>query len=206
MQHIFKWFHFRLTCKRFAQILFRGGSTYRNCLLEEIIFDFNLMSKKLDPREQLWPIGQISKISLVGQPLDQLEVFCNISKGILKQETVSSHNLVHNSSVLNYFYNPNGIMYTPECVPETKMEPTERLMFLMEVTLQVYNENRNLMYCTEEKNTLDHLLECVIAGATTICSNQNANLGYNKLQGFIEQCNQNGDSILHVLAKKGNNF
>ena len=150
------------------------------------------MSKKLDPREQRWPIGQINKIRLVGQPLDQLEVFCNISKGIMKQETVSSHNLVHNGSVFNYFYNP-------ECVPESKMEPTERLMFLMEVTLQVYNENRNLMYCTEENNTLHHLLECVIAGAKT-------SLGYNKLQGFIQQCNQNGDSILHVLAKKGNNF
>ena len=162
------------------------------------------MSKKLDPREQLWPIGQINKIRLVGQPLDQLEVFCNISKGIMKQETVSSHNLVHNGSVFNYFYNPNGINYTPEWVPESKMEPTERLMFLMEVTLQVYNENRNLMYCTEENNTLQHLLECVIAGATII--DATTSLGYNKLQGFIEQCNQNGDSILHVLAKKGNNF
>ena len=165
------------------------------------------MSKKLDPKGQVWPIGQINKVRLMGQPLDQLEVFCNISKEIVRQETFSSHNLVHNGSVFNYFYNPNGIYYCDtETVPYLKIDPTERLMVLIEVTLQVYNENHNLMYCTEEKNTLDHLLECLIAGATTICSNQNANLGYNKLQGFIEQCNQNGDSILHVLAKKGNNF
>jgi len=37
----------RLTCNRFARLLVRGGSTYRNCLLEEIIFDLNFMSKKL---------------------------------------------------------------------------------------------------------------------------------------------------------------
>ena len=157
------------------------------------------MSKKLDPKERLWPIGQINKIHLLGTPLHQLEVFCNISKGIVKQETSASHNLVHNGSVFNYFYNPNGIMYTQEGVPALKMEPTERLLFLIKVTLQVYVKNHNLMHCTEENDTLDHLLECVVAGARN-------SLGYDKLQGFIQQCNLNGDGILHVLAKKGNNF
>ena len=90
-------------------------------------------------------------------------------------------------------------MYTREGVPALKMEPTERLLFLIEITLQVYNENHNLMHCTEENDTLDHLLACVIAGARN-------SLGYNNLQGFIQQCNQNGDSILYVLAKIGNNF
>ena len=161
------------------------------------------MSKKLDPREYLWPIGQINKIRLMGMPLHQLEVFCNISKGIMNQETLSSPNLVHNGSIFNYFYNPNGIEYTKEGSPALKTEPTERLLFLIEVTLQVYNENRNLMYCTEENNTLHHLLECVIGGAKII--DATTSLGYNKLQGFIQQCNQNGDSILHVLARKGNN-
>ena len=158
------------------------------------------MSKKLDPREQFWPIGQINKIRLMEQPLDQLEVFCNISKEIVKQETLSSHNLVHNGSVFNYFYNPNGFYYyDAETVPFLKIDPTERLMFLIEVTLQVYNENRNLMHCAEENDTLDHLLENVTSGAEI-------SLGYNKLQSFIQQCNPNGDSILHVLAKKGNNL
>ena len=55
------------------------------------------------------------------------------------------------------------------------------------------------MHCTEENDTLDHLLGCVVAGARN-------SLGYDKLQGFIQQCNLNGDGILHVLAKKGNNF
>ena len=185
--------------------MFRGGSTYRNCLLEEIIFNFNLISRKLDPRERLWPIGQINKIRLVGTPLHQLEVFCNISKGIVKQETFSSHRLarlVHNGSVFNYFYNPNGIFYFESeesgTVPVLKIDPTERLLFLIEVTLQVYNENCNLMHCAEKNDTLDHLLENAIAGAHS--------LGYNKLQSFIKQCNPNGDSILHVLAKKGNNL
>ena len=158
------------------------------------------MSKKLDPKGQVWPIGQINKIRLMGQPLDQLEVFCNISKEIVKQETLSSHNLVHNGSVFNYFYNPNGIYYCDtETVPLLKIDPTERLMFLIEVTLQVYNENRNLMHCAEENDTLDHLMENVMSGAQI-------SLGYNKLQSFIQQCNPIGDSILHVLAKKGNNL
>ena len=162
------------------------------------------MSKKLDPKGQVWPIGQINKIRLMGQPLDQLEVFCNISKEIVEQETFSSHNLihnlVHNGSVFNYFYNPNGIYYCDtETVPLLKIDPTERLMFLIEVTLQVYNENRNLMHFAEENDTLDHLMENVMSGAQI-------SLGYNKLQSFIQQCNPNGDSILHVLAKKGNNL
>ena len=97
------------------------------------------MSKTLDPREQLWPIGRINKIKLVDyladQPLDEIEVFCNISREVVKQETtqwrnLSSHSLVHNGSVFNYFYNPHGIK-----------DPTERLMYLFEVTLYVHDEN-----------------------------------------------------------------
>ena len=156
------------------------------------------MSKKLDPRGVVWPIGQINKDRLMGQPLDQLEVFCNISKDIVKQETCSSHNLVHNGSVFHYFYNPNGLFYCDMRTEMLTIDPTERLMFLIEVTLQVHNENRNLMYIAEENDTLDHCSENAIAGAHF--------LGYNKLQSYIQQCNPNGDSILHVLAKKGNNF
>ena len=141
-----------------------------------------------------WPVGQINKSSLVNYisdwPLDWLEAYCNISRGIVKQETqqFSNDSLVHNGSVLHYFYNPHGIV-----------DATQRLIFLIEVTLQVYNENRNLMHCAEENDTLDHLMENVMSGAQI-------SLGYNKLQSFIQQCNPNGDSILHVLAKKGNNL
>ena len=189
--------------------MFRRGPTYRNCgstyrkgLLKEIIFNFNLMSKTLDPRGQLWPIGQINKIRLVDylgdQPLDEIEVFCNIFREVVQQETqqwrnLSSHSLVHNGSVFNYFYNPHGIM-----------DPTERLIFLFEVTLEVHDENENLLHC---HNVLPHnfdeigsfhcAFDSVLIGAEHI-------LGYQKLQSFIRQCNKNGDHILHEWARKGN--
>ena len=109
----FSWFGFRLTCARFARILFRGGYVHRKSILEDIIIHFDLITKLLDPREKYWPIGRINKRILVDQSLNHLEVFCNISRGILKQETqqsqsVSSQNLVHNGSVFLYFFSGMG--------------------------------------------------------------------------------------------------
>ena len=160
------------------------------------------MSKTLDPREQLWPIGRINKIKLVDyladQPLDEIEVFCNISREVVKQETtqwrnLSSHSLVHNGSVFNYFYNPHGIK-----------DPTERLMYLFEVTLYVHDENENILHCNnvlpnnyDEMGSFDYAFDSVIIAAEHI-------LGYQKLQSFIRQCNKTGDHILHEWAKRGN--
>ena len=115
-RYYFSWFGFRLTCARFARILFRGGYVYRKSILEDIIIHFDLITKLLDPREKYWPIGRINKHILVDQSLNHLEVFCNISRGILKQETlqlqsVSSQNLVHNGSVFLYFFSGTYVFF-----------------------------------------------------------------------------------------------
>jgi hypothetical protein len=160
------------------------------------------MSKKLDPRGQLWPIGRISKTRLVDyladQPLDEIEVFCNIFREVVKQETtqwcnLSSHSLVHHGSVFNYFYNPHDIM-----------DPTERLVYLFDVTLDVHANDENLLHCRsvlqkfdEETMSFHCAFDSVLIGAEHI-------LGYQKLQSFIRQCNKNGDHILHEWAKRGN--
>ena len=160
------------------------------------------MSKKLDPKEQLWPIGRINKTKLVDyladQPLDEIEVFCNIFREVVKQETtqwrnLSSHSLVHHGSVFNYFYNPHGIM-----------DPTERLEYLFEVTLEVHDENENLLHCHSVLQNFDNEMgsfhcafDSVLIGAENI-------LGHQKLQSFIRQCSKNGDHILHKWAKRGN--
>ena len=178
------------------------GSTYRKGLLEEIIFNFDLLSKKLDPRGQIWPIGRIDKTKLVDnfadQPLDELEVFCNIFREVVKQETsqwrnLSSHDLVHHGAVFNYFYNPHGIM-----------DPTERLIYLFEVTLEVHDEKENFLHCHSalqnfgnEMGSFHCAFDSVLRGAENI-------LGYQKLQSFIRQCSKNGDHILHKWAKRGN--
>ena len=179
----------RLTCPRFARIVGRGGSVYRNCVLEDIIINFKLITKKLDPRGGYWPMGQINKFSLEDQPLDHLEVFCNISRGILKQETqqyISSQNLVHNGSVFLYFF--NGIM-----------DPTERLVNLFHLTLYVHSENQTILHCVSGNNagnyTLNYALECVAEAKYF--------LGPQKVQRLIQQRNQKGNTILHVFAKKG---
>ena len=239
---IFITYFFRSACKRFATILVRGkptkkypehlklsgvifktaGYTYRNCIVKEIISDFNLMLKKLDPRDNGvkggveeavapplsgdsddisqwsvgWPVGQINKSSLVNYisdwPLDWLEAYCNISKGIVKQETqqFSNDSLVHNGSVLHYFCNPNGVV-----------DPTERLIFLIEITLQVHEENITLLHWAPDNNFFDtYFLHCV----TTSWSRRY--FGLPKLLNFIQKRDQNGDTILHGWAKKGNDF
>ena len=240
---------FRSTCKRFATILVRGkptkkypehlklsgvifktaGYTYRNCIVKEIISDFNLMLKKLDPRDNGvkggveeavapplsgdsddisqwsvgWPVGQINKSSLVDyladRPLDWLEAYCNISRGIVKQEThrssFSNDSLVHNGSVLHYFYNPHGIV-----------DATQRLIFLIEITLQVHEENRNLLQVHEENPNLPHWspdINFIYAWHCVTTSWSRKYFGLPKLLNFIQKPNQNGDTILHEWAKKG---
>ena len=225
--------NFRSTCKRFATILFRGrstgvifqtaGFTYRNCIVKEIISDFNFMLNKLDPRDsgvkggpdealvppfwddsesitdnRQWPSGRINKSILVdylaNRPLDLLERYCNISKGIVKQETLQSHSfssdsLVHNGSVLHYFYNPNGIV-----------DPTERFKFLFEITLQVHKKNCNLLHWAPDVHHFNYVMDCVTP------SWSRRNFGLPKLVDFIQKRNQNGDTILHEWAKKGDFF
>ena len=143
-----------------------------------------------------WPVGQINKSSLVNYisdwPLDWLEAYCNISRGIVKQETqqFSNDSLVHNGSVLHYFCNPNGVV-----------DPTERLIFLIEITLQVHEENRNLLQWAPDANFFNtYFLHCV----TTSWSRRY--FGLPKLLNFIQKRDQNGDTILHGWAKKGNDF
>ena len=145
-----------------------------------------------------WPSGQINKSILVdylaNQPLDSLETYCNISRGIVKQETLQSHSfssdsLVHNGSVLHYFYNPDGIV-----------DPTERFIFLFEITLQVHKENCNLLHWATDVNYFTYVLDCI----TTNWSRRY--FGLPKLLDFIQKRNQNGDTILHEWAKKGNYF
>ena len=219
---------------KLSGVIFKtAGFTYRNCIVNEIISDFNFMLKKLDPRDSGvkggaealapplsgdseditqwsvgWPVGQVNKSSLVDyledRPLDWLETYCNISREIVKQETqeyrngFSNDDLVHNGSVLHYFYNPHGIV-----------DATERLIFLIEITLQVHEENRNLLQVHEENIKLPHwapdinfiyVLHCV----TTSWSRRY--FGLPKLLNFIQKRNQNGDTILHEWAKKGNDF
>ena len=96
----------------------------------------------------LWPIGQVNKTRLAYYfsdtpvtPLDQIEVFCNIFREVVKQETtqwrnLSSHGLVHHGSVFNYFYNPGDIM-----------DPTDRLVYLFDVTHDVHLNNENIIHC-----------------------------------------------------------
>ena len=211
---------------KLSGVIFKtAGFTYRNCIVNEIISDFNFMLKKLDPRDSGvkggaealapplsgdseditqwsvgWPVGQVNKSSLVDyledRPLDWLETYCNISREIVKQETqeyrngFSNDDLVHNGSVLHYFYNPHGIV-----------DATERLIFLIEITLQVHEENCNLLNWTPEDNYLNtYFLHCV----TTSWSRRH--FGLPKLLNFIQKCDQNGDTILHGWAKKGNEF
>ena len=203
-----------------------AGFIYRNCIVKQIISDFNFMLNKLDPRgsgvegsaegalapplhdeetlqeinitggidNRQWPVGQINKSSLVDYledwPLEWLEAYCNISRGIVKQEThqFSNDSLVHNGSVLHYFYNPNG-----------DVDPTKRLIFLIEITLQVHEENCNLLsYTYTGFNT--YFLHC----ATTSWSRRY--FGLPKLLNFIQKRDQNGDTILHGWAKKGTDF
>jgi hypothetical protein len=205
-----------------------SGFTYRNCIVKEIISDFNFMLNKLDPRgsgvkgsaegalapplfddsenitggidNRQWPVGQINKSILVDYiadwPLDWLEAYCNISRGIVKQETqqwcssFSNDSLVHNGSVLHYFCNPNGVV-----------DPTERLIFLIEITLQTHEENRNLLQWAPDANFFNtYFLHCV----TTSWSRRY--FGLPKLLNFIQTRDQNGDTILHGWAKKGNDF
>ena len=77
------------------------------------------------------------------------------------------------------------------------MDPTERLVSLFHLTLDVHRENRTLLHCAIDKfKGLNYALDRV-AGAKDI-------LGPHKAQRFIQQWNQNGNTILHESAKKGN--
>ena len=76
------------------------------------------------------------------------------------------------------------------------MDPTERLVSLFHLTLYVHGENQTILHCAIDNNTLNYALDSV-AGAKDI-------LGPHKVQRFIQQRNQNGDTILHESAKKGN--
>jgi hypothetical protein len=190
--------------------LFRRGPTYRNRgntyekgLLEEIIFNFTLMSKTLDPRGQLWPIGRIDKTKLVealeDEPLDKLEVFCNIFREVVKQETTkwrklsSGHSLVHHGSVFNYFYNPRDIM-----------DPTDRLVYLFDVTLDVIVNNENILHCHSVLEKFDEEMMSFHCAFDSVHIGADHILGYEKLQSLIRQRNKNGDHILHESAKRGN--
>ena len=150
-----------------------------------------------------WPSGRINKSILVdylaNRPLDLLETYCNISRGIVKQEThrssFSNDSLVHNGSVLHYFYNPHGIV-----------DATQRLIFLIEITLQVHEENRNLLQVHEENPNLPHWspdINFIYAWHCVTTSWSRKYFGLPKLLNFIQKPNQNGDTILHEWAKKG---
>ena len=147
-----------------------------------------------------WPVGQINKSSLVDKladwPLDWLEEYCNISRGIVKQEThrssFSNDSLVHNGYVLHYFYNPNGVV-----------DPTERLIFLIEITLEVDEENRNLLQWAPD-DTDDFFNTFFLHCVTTSWSRRY--FGLPQLLNFVQKRDQNGDTILHGWAKKGNDF
>ena len=160
------------------------------------------MSKKLDPREKLWPIGRIDKTKLVNtledEPLDKLEVFCNIFRDVVKQETtqwrnLSSHGLVHHGSVFNYFYNPRDIM-----------DPTDRLVYLFDVTLDVHGNNENIIHCHSVLEKFDEEMMSFHCAFDSVLIGADHSLGYQKLQSFIQQRNKNGDHILHEWAKRGN--
>ena len=77
------------------------------------------------------------------------------------------------------------------------MDSTERLVSLFNLTLYVHSENQTLLHCVINKNKgLNYALDSIV-GAKDI-------LGPHKVQRFIQQWNQNGDTILHESAKKGN--
>ena len=77
------------------------------------------------------------------------------------------------------------------------MDPTERLVSLFHLTLYVHGKNQTLLHCAIDKNKgLNYALDSIV-GAKDI-------LGPHKVQRFIQQWNQNGDTILHESAKKGN--
>ena len=186
--------------------MFRGGSTYRKGLLEEIIFNFNLISKTLDPKGKLWPIGQVNKTRLAYYfadtpvtPLDQIEVFCNIFREVVKQETTqwrnlsSGHSLVHHGSVFNYFYNPRDIM-----------DPNERLEYLFETTLDVHFNSENIIHCHSVLDKFDEEMMSFQCAFDSVIIGADHSLGYQKLQSFIQQHNKNGDHLLHEWAKRGN--
>ena len=77
------------------------------------------------------------------------------------------------------------------------MDPTERIVSLFHLTLNVHSENQTILHCAIASNKgLNYALDNV-AVAKDI-------LGPQKVQRFIQQWNQNGNTILHESAKKGN--
>ena len=129
---------------------------------------------------------------LGNRPLEYLETYCNISRGIVKQDTqqsqgFSNDSLVHNGSVLHYFYNPDDIE-----------DPTERLIFLIDITRQVHEQNSTLLLWAPDVNFFQYVFDCIT------CSWSRRYCGLPKILNFIQKRNQNGDTILHEWAKKGN--